>query len=501
MNKGFKTYYKEGMKNASLTLKRKGNLLRYYLFLMTSIFSIICPFLLPVINMAYFKLARQVKYDHQIEVCQLIKPGDNYKNYWTIFVVSLMKFLLFIAMIVMIAILIALSFLLGYAISLFVEESSGIIPIATAVPAAVLLVVFLCVYPFATVPEGFLVENTDGENSSKVLFDSLHALNKTGKRTLFATYLVQGLITIGILAVAIIVPIIPSFFIDGSIGVAIMILLALVSLVLLIRYLPVFDLAFSTARFSLFEDLTTDKYKASQRIKGVTIKGLEAIGAEDALVTLFEHQTTRKPRPAEVVKNVKEIKKLKETTETPVKTSKPVSSLPVVEEKPEVVEEIKVAEETTVDVIEEEVVNTPPTVDETPIIEESESSLESTPIATETVSIIDETPVIEEAPAEVIIEEKPVVIEENAIEEEKLEEVLEAPAEEEIIEENVIEEEKPEEVLETSIAEEVEVVLDKSVEDESLEEETSIVEEISTIEEVPSNPKTTTETSKTKVVK
>ena len=419
MNRGFKKYFKEGMFHSSKTLKGKGNLLRYYLYFTLCAVSVICPFLLPIFNMGYFRLAKQAKYDHDIEVCKLIKSGDSFKNYWTTILVGILKFLLFIAMIILIAFFIGGSLLVGYAVFLFTEGASSIIPIAFAVPAAILLVVFLLVYPFATVPEAFLVDNTNGENASKVLFDSLHALKRTGKRTLFATYLVQSLITTGILAVAFGVCLLVTSLLKGAIGLGIAMVVCIGVILTLIRVLPIFELGFNIARFSLFEDLTTDKYKASQRIKGVNIDEVQPIKVEERLVALFEHNDIRKVKYAETINEVEEIKPVSKKQEK-VKVEKPtkVEEQPVAE-VPTVSEEI--AEEPVVEAAPVE--DAPVVITDEPIAEagsNEESTVEETPVVEEVVA--EETPVTTDEPVEEVatvseeIAEEPVVEEQPVVE-------------------------------------------------------------------------------------
>ena len=481
MNKGFKVYFKEGMKNSKKTLKGKGNLLRYYLFLALVVLSIVCPLLLPVLCMASFRLARQAKYENNIEVCKLLKPSDNSKNYWTLVLVGLMKGLLFLAMLLVVAFLIGVCFLFGYGVQFVIGDYSGIIPLAFMVPGAVLLLIFLLVYPFATVPASFLVENTDGENASKVLFDSVHALKKTGKRTLFATYLVQYLITIGILAVGIIVPYLPVYFMQDYLGLGLTIILFTVSSVIMLKILPKYDLAFAIARLSLFEDLSTDVYKASQRVKGLSIKGIESIVVEDTLTALFECDDTAVKRVEEVIREAQEIKVVSVVEEqqvqeevTPVVTEEQlepkVETAPaeeVVETKVEkVIPEVKKPETPKVEA--KKVVETKP-VEEKPVVEEPvvEEVVQEEPAVEETMPVEEAEPILEEVTEESSLEEE--VLEENS-NEELVEELVEEPAAEEVENEEVAEE-----TVEEPAAEEVEneEVVEETVEEllEELEEE------------------------------
>ena len=494
MNKGFKVYFKEGKINSKKTLKGKGNLLRYYVFLMLSVLSVICPILLPVLSMANYRLARQVKYENNIEVCKLFNPGDNCKNYWTTILVGFLKFLFFMAMLLVVAFLIGVCFAFGYGVQLILGEYSGIIPLAFTVPGGILLLVFLIVYPFATVPAAFLVENTDGINASKALFDSVHALNKTGKRTLFATYLVQILISIVILAVGIIVPFLPVYFMMDYVGFGITIILYLLSGFILLRVLPKYDLAFAIARLSLFEDLCTDIYKASTRTNGVTIKGVESISIEDTLTALFEYEETAIKRVGDVLNETQDLKVVSTTVEKPqpkkpepVVEQTPVTPTPVAPkvEKAPVVEPIVQKIEKTTPVVETVV---PKTEEVKPVVKEPETvkSHETAPVVEPVTSVIEETSVVEETP---VVEESTIEVESAAEETAIVEETATVIEEEPVVEPAVVEEpvtlieEEPvvEEIVPTVESTPVveETVLEETTDVEEPAEEEELVEEIS----------------------
>lgn len=485
MNRGFKYYYKEGLKYSSQTLKGKGNLLRVILFMMVTAFSVVCPLLLPVVSMAYFRLARQVKYEQNIEVCKLFKACDNPKNYWTVILVDLMKGLLYIAMIFMLALLACFTALLGGGIYLLSAGASELILYAFMIPAAILLVVFILIYPYATVPSAFIVDNNDGINPTKALFDSVHALNKTGKRTYFATYLVESLITMGILAVGIIVSFLPYLLMQDFFGLGLTIILFLISMYFVVKLVVKYNLAFAVARYSLFEDLTTDKYKAGQRVEGVAVKGLESMTVQEKLEALFEEDANVK-RFEELLNETNELTVVQVTSNNPVSQS--------VEDQISLVEESVVQEgpvEESASVTENPIVLDGPTEEIKSVVEEVSEEL-TVEESTEEPVIVSE-PASEETPEESIEVPGEVAVVEEQEEQESVEEtaVEEVAAVEEPIDEPVIKAvsdesiEVPaiEEVSEEPMTEEVVVVEEQ--EEPTIEEEPVILEEEPEVVEDP----------------
>ena len=432
MNRGFKFYFKEGLKYSSKTLKEKGNYLRFFLFMMVTAFSVLCPLLLPVVSMAYFRLARQVKYEQNIEVCKLFKACDNPKNYWTVILVDLMKGLLYIAMIFILALLVCFSALLGEGIYLLLGGASELILFAFMIPAAILLVVFIFIYPYATVPSAFIVDNNDGINPTKALFDSVHALNKTGKRTYFATCLVEYLITMGILAVGIIVPFLPYFIMKDFFGLGLTSILFLISMYFVIKLVVKFNLAFMVARYSLFEDLTTDKYKAGQRVEGVAVKGIESMTVQEKLEALFEEDANVQ-RLNNIINETEELSVVSCVKEEPV-VEQPIDT-PVLIVEEVVAEDKPVVEEQVTEEIKEEI-EEPQEVTEEAVVEEESVSVEE-PTSEEVVEETEESQVTpqEQTPVEEPVVEEIVLVEESTPEEVEEEPIVEEPVIEEVAEE------------------------------------------------------------------
>ena len=488
MNRGFKFYFREGLKYSSKTLKEKGNFLRFFLFMMVTAFSVLCPLLLPAVSMAYFRLARQVKYEQNIEVCKLFKACDNPKNYWTVILVDLMKGLLYIAMIFILVLLVCLSALLSGGIALLLNGVREFILLA--IPAVILLVAFILIYPYSTVPTAFIVDNNDGINPTKALFDSVHALNKTGKRTYFATCLVEYLITMGILAVGIIVPSLPYLFMQDFFGLGLTIILFLVSMYFVIKLVVKFNLAFMVARYSLFEDLTTDKYKAGQRVEGVAVKGIESMTVQEKLEALFEEDANVQ-RLNNIINETEELSVVSCVKEEPV-VGQPIDT-PVLIVEEVVVEDKPVVEEQVTEEIKEEIEEPQEVTEEAVVEEESVFVEESTPE-----EVVEETEESQVTPQEQTPVEEPVVEEIVLVEESTPEEVEEEP----IIEEGTSTNEEVEVISEEPVVEEtapVEESTPEEVEEESMVEE-PVIEEVA--EEPASVEEPTTKKRKsTKAVK
>lgn len=298
MNRGFKTYYKEGYKASKETLKKKGNLLRYNLFIIMSFLTYLVIIFKPVMDMAKTRLLKLVRNDKEITISKAIQASDNAKSFWTCLIGQVVKGLMIASVILAIILVSCLLFLLGIAIytAASLAEELKILPFIFAAPGAILIIIILCFIPIATAPIGYVVDTNPNMGVSKVLFASVDALKKDGKRTIFVSYLLESLIKI----VFILIPVIPAIVFsqlsvditEAALLITLLIVILIVDIVVYILVMSKFMLAFKVSRLLLLEDLVLDNFNGTKRLTGIEFK-VDNKNTKNKLEMLFDSTNNR----------------------------------------------------------------------------------------------------------------------------------------------------------------------------------------------------------------
>lgn len=313
MNRGFKKYYKEGYNNAKEALRKKGNLCRYYLYVFVSLLSYLFIFVKPVIDMAGVRLLKMIRADKEIAVSKAISSSDNAKSYWTCLLAYIIKGLMILAIILVIGLIGFALAGFGYAIysaSAFSDELYYL-PIIHMIPAIVILAIFIIALPILTVPISYIADTNPNMGASKVLFLSVDSLKKTGKGTLFLSYLIEGLIKL----IFILIPLgfyaylynnllsEPAEVMGIMIGVAI--LVTIVDAIVYVLFITKFIVGLKLSRILLFEDLVLDNFNGAKRLTGIEFKE-EKSEYKSKLERLFDH-TDSSHKDASLLSQLREI--------------------------------------------------------------------------------------------------------------------------------------------------------------------------------------------------
>ena len=91
MNRGFKFYFKEGLKALKGFLTKKTGILSYYFYFYVSYMARMIPFCAPLVDLANVKAVRMIRDEHQISVTRAFSSSNNPKNYWTLLVSNILK--------------------------------------------------------------------------------------------------------------------------------------------------------------------------------------------------------------------------------------------------------------------------------------------------------------------------------------------------------------------------------------------------------------------------
>lgn len=293
MNRGYKVYYKEGRIRAKETLKKKGNILKYYLRGLISFIGKITLIVSPVSALSDVRNAKYAKDHCDIVIIKSFETGDSSKNYWASFLSGLYKFVLFLSGIIAIVVVAALLAFVGLGIGgLFGYNLLATVIIIFMLPAVALLVTFLIQFPLYVRPVTYVIDSTGG-SATDAVGKSYNAVSKTGKRTMFVNDLLTVLKVLAVFVFwGIIISILNSIFISMEIPMLTNILFP-VAIIIGGKTVAHSLLSRSITEILLLEDIILDKYNASKRIKGIDIIKARSIkkdvsNIEENLVKLFD---------------------------------------------------------------------------------------------------------------------------------------------------------------------------------------------------------------------
>lgn len=308
MNKGFKFYYKDGLAKARGEFKKKKNIGKFYAYLLSSFIGRIILFLfMPAFTLSDYKLANMVKEGKDITLSKVYSAMDRPKTFWTCVLTGINELLIFLGGILIIIIPTAILSGVGFVVSFMLNDQSLMLPltIGLGIPGALVLLVYLIIFPFYLAPVYYIISSVDGINASDVLKNSFQAM-KTGKGTLFGILFVNGLmLTIFTLLIGgagyALVMFLPVYLYNMGIindtlftvvrgaGILVSVFLGLLYLKILANRIT----AVLVSTVELFDGLLA-KYKSS--LEGVYIKGtyVEKVAAKnykENLVRLFDETT------------------------------------------------------------------------------------------------------------------------------------------------------------------------------------------------------------------
>ena len=274
MNRGFKTYYKEGIKSAALTLKKKENFIKYYVHAFMNFIGRILFFILaPIFDLANVRLAKMVRRDKTIDISNTFTSSDNPKSIWTTIVSSILSVLMFIGGLLVFIVLEAIAILIGLLfmyIANYNETVGLVIAIILSVPVVIGLIAYMIVFPLYFSPMTYIVDSIDGIGSSVTISKSIDAMRRSGKKTVFGIYFITSLINFGYVFITSLLVFV--LIKQSTVFQAIGILIAIVALIVYLRFAPVINLGAQVGCVSLYEDLVIDKYNESKTAKGIFVK-------------------------------------------------------------------------------------------------------------------------------------------------------------------------------------------------------------------------------------
>ena len=530
MEKSFKNYYIEGLKNSYKTLyRRKRNLFKFYICFFIYILSIPLFILKPVINLGIFRLGNQINDDNDIDLTSLTKSCDNPKNYFTTLFAGLIKILIILGIIIFWLVIAGVLAGIGLIILRFSGKNDYSIVLLFATPAQLVLLIYLIMIPIMYVEIGYIVNSNNDINASNALNISFNAYKKEGKKERFLIILVNCLILVGYLAIFGVIAALP-IIINGydQINLGITLLIVVLAFIPYSMLAPLFALGTISSITLLNDDVVKDTLTDVVSVTNVKFhlpkKDLEELTTEEKLTYIFDKADDLKP----TIKDLRILDSL-----DIVDGDGNVTNNDAIEEKPVAIEKEPIKE----DITEESKVLENNFIEETVKQEDTEVSWSDEPVE-EKDEVIENTnkEVIEEIENENKVEDEkqddivsdPIMEEPDQLEEEKIEVVSEIENNNELVdeedfnltddesidikdidgkEESIDEVEKAEEMVLEETAEEVsedspvaleetpketpvfeEIKVEEPIEPEENKEENSIDEPIEVIEEKEIEP-------------
>ena len=522
MNRGVIAYIREGKRCAKNTFKNKMNYFKYYLMGLITLFGCIFIFTIPLVVIANIRLARLAERDEDIQIFKSFEKADNSKTFWTVFGFYFMYGIIFLAGLVLLGGVAGVMFLMGLLVG--GTSTPGIIVGGIlAAPFAILLLVFMVLYPFMLAPALYLYDCNTNLGLSGMLYNSVFAMRKTGKWTLFASGLITGLrmlLWLGILGGCVMLLI---MYMDNTALRIVFSILTLAAFVLVLLRAPKILLSYQVAQVLLFNDIcSSEKYislapsdeeNTPKNVYAVSKRTLRAASKEQLLLGLFTRGTKltdpegvdqrKLPNEVETEKDIEEndeiISEIEDDSETSVYDPASRESSRYYRPTPEVVDLSGNKEETSEESkpdpeVLQEFLNVTEQIHQ-PDIEEVAEQVESAPVIEKEQEVIEE-PIVEEAVEEPVIIDESIDLSEPAVLE-PVEEALKPkrvrkpkaetvePVAEEVVESPVVEEapkpkrgRKPKvEEAQTTMENDINDLLDEILSEATLEANTEVAVE------------------------
>lgn len=305
MNRGFGFYFGNAIKSSCKTLWHKGNLLKYWAWV---IMELLAPFTLvlgAMFSLANVRQAKIAERENTIDVPQSFKVACRAKPFWTMFLAIALEALIFLAGVLLIGVATVLLGAIGYAISLFVSEVEPMLIIMIfCVPGGLMLLVYSLIMPILLAPTAYVIETNPDIGAADAISICFNTMKSRGKATYFLTNFVTLLIEGAILGLGAAAEVAIALFVeDIRLAVVLGILVGIVVFVGFALVAPMFSLARKISQKNLFEDIVLDPVNASKHTDGVNIKRCKGVKFDPAeyeneLALLFdETYSDRVPVP------------------------------------------------------------------------------------------------------------------------------------------------------------------------------------------------------------
>ncbi|MDE7082447.1 MAG: DUF975 family protein [Clostridia bacterium] len=284
MNRGFGFYFGHAMRSSVTTLWHKGNLLKYFAWVIMELIASVTFVLPAMFSLANVRQAKIAQRENTVDVPQSFKVACRAKPFWTMFLAVVLEALIFIAGLMLIGVASALLGAVGYVIALFVSTVEPLIIILIFLaPGALVSLVYCIIMPILLAPTAYVIETNPEIGAADAISICFNTMKSRGKFTCFLNVFIPALVECAIIGLCAAIELVLAIFItDIRLGVVLGILVALIFFVAFVLIAPMFALARKIANQSLFEDIVLDPVNASKRTSGVNIRKCKGVKFDPA---------------------------------------------------------------------------------------------------------------------------------------------------------------------------------------------------------------------------
>ncbi len=303
MKLGFKTYYKLGMHDTKMLLKKKSNFFKFFVYV---IMSLLGTFIVPSITqVSVTRLSKSVHEDNNLSLLDAFSFGDKPLSIYHIILTGLLKVLILLTGIIACSLIGGLFYLLGSSISylLFNDPLTSITYVLSGI-GSISLLIFIYFYIFYLNHTNFLLSEENNLTPTKAIKTSMN-LSKNGKLAMFLNFLMGLIIFLGFGIVYaginfVIMDILPSYTPMPSYVITFIYLLVQVILSLVLVFvLPYAILPSMIASYLLRKDLCLGDKEHNYEYTNVSVntsklnkKYINVTNVETNLDSLFDNPST-----------------------------------------------------------------------------------------------------------------------------------------------------------------------------------------------------------------
>ena len=296
MNRGFAFYFKNAMKSSAATIWKNKHVLQVWSYFLAELVARATLLFSAIFDLADIRQGKIAHKERKMDVSETLKEATRSKPLWTMVLSIILEAFIMLGGVLLIAVATGILYLIGFIVSKLVTVPWYAVYLF-CIPGGLALLVYAVIMVLIFSPTPYIIEtnpNLGVYETIKICFDTMKS---NGKGTAFLNFFIPTLLELVILAICfgglytirLFVPV--KFKFIAFAGCLIL------STVLILLTIPMFDLAKKIAQKSLFEDIVLDPVNGNRRTAGINIKSCNGVKFEKSeikenLVSLFDETTT-----------------------------------------------------------------------------------------------------------------------------------------------------------------------------------------------------------------
>lgn len=304
MNKGFKSYFKSGLRSSGRVFKKsKGNYLKYIALLISTFLSKLTMIISPIFDLANVRAAQIAKEKKNIVLSASFSMSDAPKTFWNLLISKIIVGLIYLSGVIIIG-LIAFGYTsIGWLI--YGMDMDLVFLLVGFIPLGLVLIIYTILFYLSYSPMAFVAVKNSSLGASHILYNSSNSLRKEGKKTLLLLNIVYLLIDIVILGIIVAILVLIDTFVSESLASGIIGVVLVLGILVYFVLASRFHLARRISIINLFNDVVSTEpvdfelahadnstkkqtYQLEIKDKKNKKKNIKATNKEELLVSLFD---------------------------------------------------------------------------------------------------------------------------------------------------------------------------------------------------------------------